>query len=222
MSTQLEKSEVINKFKIFNSSLVDVFNPAKIEIKVDSLRKTYIELQIQNLLSSLYSDLLSFNSYEQIGIELNNSSSFMEEIKLQNENKTLNAYTKKAIIAGSTYVLAELDRLKIDFTEKLRLAKLKHKGKYEDVKVSEMEYALFIILAEKYGLISKVPKAYVKAEAFSVLTNISDQTLRDNIGGKYQFNPSKLLLKGGNLTTLIQTLENIRDETVIIRDKLTI
>jgi hypothetical protein len=220
MNTLQEKTEIIARFKILNQGLYQIFNIEDIEQKADYVREPYVDLQLGDLFMNLYNDLKGNKTYEQIIAELSNSICLVNNVNLQFENKTLKSSTAKAIRKGTNYIINALETLKSETEEKLRTVKSKSKGKFDDVKVSEKEFALFIILAEKHGLISRVPKANEKAIAFSALTNISDQSLRDNIGSKYQLNPQELLLKKEYLTVLKETLVNICDEIDLIRDDL--
>jgi hypothetical protein len=217
-----EKNEIMRIFESFNSALIKVFDPHGIEAKSRKIRSTYVNNQLTELFTNFSFDILKYNSNEQIVTEITNSKMRIHnEIILKYEKRPLKHSTKKAIDSGTNYILIELDNLKLIFEEKIINNKLEKKQKYEDVRVSEKEYALFIILAQKYGLISKIPSAKEKSLAFSSLTNISNQSLQDNIGSKYQLIPNELLLKKDNLNILKQTLENICAEIELIRNNLT-
>jgi len=216
MSTLQEKTEIVARFKAFNLALLKVLNVDDIDYKIPSARDSYVDFQLRDLFSKFSIAISNNKAIDQIITELNNTDKVIKEHVLQFKNKPLKSSTKNAIIKGTSYISLKLSELKLEYEEISRSNKLRNKGKYEDVVVSEKAYALFIILAEKHGLISKIPKANEKAIAFSALTNISDQTLRDNIGSKYQVNPNELLLKKDNLKVLKQTLINICSEIDLI------
>jgi hypothetical protein len=216
MSTLIEKSEIIAKFKTFNATLIKILNSDDIAVKSNSAREAYVDLQLRELFRDFLSDISDNKSIDQIVTEINNTLMIIKDHMLQFENKPLATSIKKALFIGSQYVSGRLESLKLEYAETIRTTKLKNKGKFDDVVITEKAYALFIILAEKHGLISKIPKANEKAIAFSALTNISDQTLRDNIGSRYQINPNELLLKKDNLEVLKLTLLNICYEIDLI------
>lgn len=221
MSSLQEKREIVARFKVFNQNLCQIFNINSIEKWLEPDRYHVVDYQIRELFSILCMDIIENKTYDQISVELSNSLTSINDLIIQLENKESNASTINAIKKGLKYIHNEIKNLNSVYDEKLRSSKAKSKCKFGDVVISEKEYALFIILAKKYGLISKVPVAGDIAIAFSALTNISDQSLRDNIGGKYQINPSELLLKPDNLTVLMETLINICDEIEIIKESLT-
>jgi hypothetical protein len=218
MNTLLEKTKVTERFRTFNTNLISILDIDSIEQIAPFARDVNVDTFIGDLYYKFYSDIIVNNAYEQILTEIENTLGIIKEIKNNTTNRPINPSTKRAILLGIKKIRSKLTPLKSEVEEKLRLYKSKTKGKYEDVRISEREYALFIILASKYGLISNVPKANEKALAFSALTNISDQSLRDWIGSKYQVNPNELLLKRENLDVLKETLINICDEIKGLRE----
>lgn len=218
MNTLLEKTKVTERFRTFNNNLLSIFDIDGIEQYFPISRDVFVDTCISDLYDKFYTDIIELNAYEQILTEIDNTLDIIKDIKNNTTNKQINQSTKKAIHLGIKKIRSKLNLLKTEIEEKLRLYKSKTKGKYEDVRISEREYALFIILASKYGLVSNVPKANEKALAFSALTNISDQSLRDWIGSKYQVNPNELLLKRGNLDVLKETLTNICTEIERLRE----
>lgn len=218
MNTLLEKTKVTERFRTFNNNLISILNIDSVEQIFPFARDANVDIRIGNLYSEFYTDIIEINAYDQILTEIINTLELIKEIKNNVTNKVINPSTKRAIHIGIKKVRSCLDSLKLEIEEKLILYKSKTKGKFEDIRISEKEFALFIILASKYGLISNVPKANEKALAFSALTNISDQSLRDWIGSKYQVNPSELLLKKANLDVLKETLTNICNEIERFRE----
>ena len=218
MNTLLEKTKVTERFRTFNKNLISTLDVDTIEQIFPFARDVNVDTRIGDLYEKFYTDIIEIKAYSQILTEIDNTIEIIQEINNNTTNKLMNKSTKKAILLGIKKIRSKLIPLKTEIEEKLRLYKSKTKGKYEDVRISEREYALFIILASKYGLISTVPNAGEKALAFSSLTNISDQSLRDWIGSKYQVNPNELLLKRGNLDVLKETLINICDEIESLRE----
>ena len=218
MNTFLEKTKVTERFRTFNKNLISTLDVDTIEQIFPFARDVNVDTRIGDLYEKFYTDIIEIKAYSQILTEIDNTIEIIQEINNNTTNKLMNKSTKKAILLGIKKIRSKLIPLKTEIEEKLRLYKSKTKGKYEDVRISEREYALFIILASKYGLISTVPNAGEKALAFSSLTNISDQSLRDWIGSKYQVNPNELLLKRGNLDVLKETLINICDEIESLRE----
>lgn len=217
-----ENTQIVNYFKSFNSELALIFNPNDINKKDQSIRADYVNLQLRDLFNELSSTIENSTSFGQIIIEINTSISIINEQILQTENQKMLPSTRAAIKLGAQLGITKLSRLKSVIEAKKSSSEPKYKVKYNDVNISEKEYALFIILAEKYGLISKIPTASEKADAFSSLTNISFQNLRETIGGKYKLDYENLLLKREHLAILKQALMNICEEIDLVYGRLTI
>lgn len=221
MGTMLEKSKIIECFRLFNNNITDLLNSETIDQKFPIARGAFVDLQSQQICTKLTSDIQSLNAIDQIMVEIENSLILLKDIESQNTNKQLDRSTKTAIHSGVKYIRSKLVSLKSEMAEKLQVLKSKSKSKFDDIQISEKEFSLFIILGSKYGLFSSIPKANDRAAAFSALTNISEQSIRECIGSKYQLNPHELLLKKENLAILKETLLNICSEIDLIKDKLT-
>lgn len=218
-----EKTKIIDQFKEFYNTINSILDPINIETKKTKVARTFfVENQLNELFRGLYDKLNGYILYDQLSIELSHAHQKVETLKLELQNRPLNPSTKASISNGLNYILSRLNYLIDENDKKKSSIKSKYKSKYEDVIISEKEFSYFIILAEKYGLISKIPSSQDQAAAFSLLTNISEQNLRENLGIKYKNKPEELLLKKKNLKILLDTLQNICQEIECLKVKLTI
>lgn len=220
MITTNEKSKIVNSFGTLNDNIIYIFNPLNINFKYYLARQELVDTQVRRLINEVKVLVNNLSVSETIIIEFDNTISIIEnEIILKYKNQILRKYTKEAINSGSAILLNELKKLKAEYLVILETKKSKNKSKFPDVIISENEFALFIILAQKNKLISRNHlKNEDRASAFSTLTNISENSIRQNTSSKYYVKPQTLMLDRENLTVLSNTLIEISKEIDCIKE----
>lgn len=202
---------ISNYISVLRTKLLKIFSIEDIEVKFFNVRKENLRINLNSILKIFKEELSKLPLSEYLTTEIENLvNSLNEEIITKNRNKPLNKYTKDAITYNFNILTHELNEIKSSLANDLLLKQNQQKVKFDDVKVSNIELSLFILLAAKHGLISYNDVSEIdKSKSFSILTNFSENTLRQNISGEYKSSPHLLPLKQINLDNLKKILNNI-------------
>lgn len=207
--------EIISSFfSAAKSKFLACFSIDALMLKSPSIRREQLKMNLDPLILNFSKDIKELPKDEQVLIEIQHLKKFLkDEIITKNINNTIDNYTRKAIASNFNILELELDKITLLLADDIDSSKEEKKSKFQDVKIKNVELALFIILASKYGLISYNEVTDTeKAKSFSRLTNFSEKSIRNFISGENKTYPNLLKLKEENIDNLKSIIDKISAE----------
>jgi len=210
-TTIVDIEKIINVFSVFRTQLIRYLSPDYVKLKYSRSRKEQVRLDVEYALSE-FDNSVSLLPPDQLMIdEIKLLKRFLQtEIITKNQNRNLDKYTSNAIESGYNYLCLELDIRSASIQDTLFDFSQEKKVKFDDVMIQNIELAIFIKLASRHGLISyNHISDTLRAKCFSLLTNFSENSLRNSMTGKPYKNQNLVEIDKDNIDNLKTILNKI-------------
>lgn len=208
-------------FSRSRTKLIKCFSIETLNFQSPYIRKQQVYVNLIDILTHFENEIYELPKDDHVFEEMIQLKDYLiDQIITKNQNKALDKYTKQAIFSNFKILEQNLDTIHSKLKKEFNEAIDEKKAKFSDVKIKNVELALFIILGSKHGLISYNEVTDTeKAKCFSKLTNFSDKSIRNFISGENKTNPNLLSLKEDNIDNLKSIIDKISEELASMKIK---